>query len=186
MEFLVTSIDNMLLFLIYMAVATTFIPLPDFPVILHLAGMGAHPAWLVGLIGGIGTCAAGLIDYIIVAELRRLKRVERLLQNKHYKTMEYYFKKVAFLSIVLSGFLVFIPFDPFKLLAATARYDKYKYVLAIFIGRAPRYYLTAILGEQIRFHPAVLGAAFALLVAIPVFHFLCRKIRDRLGQTAAR
>lgn len=185
MEFFVTVIDNMPLYFVYMAIATSFVPLPDFPIILHLAGMGIYPAWLLGLIGGLGTCVAGLIDYVIVTELRRIKRVERLLEHKRYKTMEYYFKKIAFLSIVLSGFLIFIPFDPFKLLAATARYNKYKYILAIFIGRAPRYYLTALLGEQFKIHPAVLGAIFLVLIAIPTFQYLYRKLRKpRVQQTS--
>lgn len=179
MEWITAIVDNLVTYFLFMCVATSFVPLPDFPVILHLAGLGAYPAWLIGLIGGLGTCCAGLIDYIIVAQVRRLKRVDELLQHRHYLTMERYFKKIAFLSIVLSGFLVFIPFDPFKLLAATARYDKYKYVAAIFIGRAPRYYLIALLGEQVQFHPALLVGVFALLAAIPLYHYIRRRLRGR-------
>ena len=179
MEWITAIVDNLVTYFLFMCVATSFVPLPDFPVILHLAGLGVHPAWLIGLIGGLGTCCAGLIDYIIVAQVRRIKRVDELLRHRHYLTMERYFKKIAFLSIVLSGFLVFIPFDPFKLLAATARYDKYKYVAAIFIGRAPRYYLIALLGERVHFHPALLIGVFALLAAIPLYHYIRRRLRAR-------
>jgi len=177
MEWIIGLVDNLVTYFVFMCVATSFVPLPDFPVILHLAGLGVYPLWLIALIGGLGTCVAGLIDYIIVAQVRRIKRVDSLLQHRSYLMMERYFKKVAFLSIVASGFLVFIPFDPFKLLAATARYDKYKYVAAIFIGRAPRYFLIALLGEQFRFDPLLLVATFAILVAIPVVQYVHNRLR---------
>jgi len=183
-ESILGLVDSMPTFFIFMSIATSFVPIPDFPVILNLAGSGAHPAWLIALVGGLGTCVAGLIDYWVVTQFRRLKSIERLLEHRRYRIAEHYFRKVAFLSIVASGFLVFIPFDPFKLLAATARYDKYKYVAAIFIGRAPRYYLTAVLGEAVRFHPALLGATFLILLAIPIAQYLHRRTRQK-GRAAA-
>lgn len=177
MEILQFLTGDLVFFFFYMTVATSFIPLPDFPLILHLAALGVHPAWLVALVGGLGTCAAGLIDYIAVTELRKLERVEKLLQHRYYASMEGYFKRIAFLSIVLSGFLVFIPFDPFKLLAATTRYNKYKYVAAVFIGRAPRYYLTAWLGEVVSFKPGELIIAFAVFLLIPILRHLVQRRR---------
>jgi len=178
-ESILGLVDSMPTFFLFMSIATSFIPIPDFPVILNLAGSGLHPAWLIGLIGGLGTCIGGLIDYLIVAQIRRLERIERLLQHRYYRTIERYFKKYAFLSIAVSDFLVIIPSDPFKLLAATARYNKYKFVAAIFIGRAPRYYLTAVLGEAVRFHPALLGATFLILLAIPIAQYLHRRTRQK-------
>jgi len=185
-DLIIGLVDNLVAYFVFMAIATSFVPLPDFPVILHLAGLGTYPAWLIALIGGLGTCAAGLIDYIIVAEIRKLKRVEEFLQHRHYRTMERFFNKIAFLSLVLSGFLVFIPFDPFKLLAATTRYDKYKYVLAIFIGRAPRYYLVALLGEQVSFPPVLLIGTFVVLAAIPAIQYICKKLRRAAQKPGAR
>jgi membrane protein YqaA with SNARE-associated domain len=184
-DLIIGLVDNLVAYFFFMAIATSFVPLPDFPVILHLATLGTYPAWLIALIGGLGTCAAGLIDYIFVTEVRKLKRVDKLLQHRHYQTMEFYFRKIAFISLILSGFLVFIPFDPFKLLAATARYDKYKYVLAIFIGRAPRYYLIALLGEQVDFPPDLLVWTFVVLAAIPLIHYLWKKCRENRPKAAA-
>ena len=186
MDLIIGLVDNLVAYLVFMAIATSFVPLPDFPVILHLAGLGTYPAWLIALIGGLGTCAAGLIDYIIVAEVRKLKSVDRFLQHRHYQTMERFFNKIAFLSLVVSGFLVFIPFDPFKLLAATARYNKYKYVLAIFIGRAPRYYLIALLGGQVRFPPELLIATFVVLAAIPAVQYLRKRLKRAEQQAGPR
>lgn len=176
MDWIVNIVDSMLAFFIFMSVATTFFPIPDFPVILNLAGQGWHPAWLIALIGGLGTCVAGLVDYFLVVQASKLKRVEKLLEHRYYRLIEHWFKKIAFLSIVLSGFLVFIPFDPFKLFAATARYNRYKYVAAIFIGRVPRYYLMAVVGEHVRIHPVVLGSVFLLLLAIPIIQYFYNKI----------
>lgn len=184
MEIFVKLIDNMLSFFLYMCVAMTFLHLPEIPIIMNLAAMGIHPSWLIALIGGLGSCVGALLDYIIVAELRNVKRVDELLRHRYYKAIEYYFTKVAFLSLVLSGFLVFIPFYPFRVLAATAGYSKYRYILAIFIGRAPRYYLIALLGEQIQVHPAVLGTVFLVLVAAPFLRYLYRKLRGKTGRKA--
>lgn len=176
MEGLIGIIDSMPAFFALTSFSHSFFPLPIFPSLLHLAGEGIYPIWLIALIGSIGTCVASLLDYYICSRIARLKSAGKVLKSKWYLACEKLFRKTAFISIVISAFLLFIPFDPFKLFAATTGYSKYRFTAAVFIGRFPLYYLVGWMGEEIRFSPEVLSIAFVVLLAIPLVEFLRRKI----------
>ncbi|RKY67690.1 MAG: hypothetical protein DRQ02_06605 [Candidatus Latescibacterota bacterium] len=156
-----THPDSLFGYFFYMSVALTFFPLPTPPVVVYMGEY--HPAFLVALVGGIGSCLAGLIDYSIVSLLLRLKKLSRLQQSKVYKKYGNVFRKFAFWGMIITAFTP-IPFDPIKLMAITARYDKVKYTSAIFLGRAPRYFILAKLGSMWHIPPLVL-----LLIIIVLF-----------------
>jgi len=108
---------------------------------------------LIALVGGIGTCIACLVDYTLLscAFKYTAKKSEKLAGLKSTKTYQHtirIFNKAPFISIVIAGFTP-IPLDPIRLMAIAARYNRLKYSLSIFIGRVPRYFLLASLGERL-------------------------------------
>jgi uncharacterized membrane protein YdjX (TVP38/TMEM64 family) len=66
---------------------------------------------------------------------------------------------------VIAGFSP-IPFDPFMFLSAAVGYSYTRYVLAIFVGRTPRYLLLACLGERSHIPTPILIATIVLWIAI--------------------
>lgn len=142
---------NLLLFFACMTVSCTSIPLPT-PLMVVSRGQEFDPL-LIALVGGIGTCIACLIDYEVLSYLvkyvsNKSENVARLKDTRVCQFTVRFFNKMAFISIVIAGATP-IPFEPIRWLAIGVKYSRLKYTLAVFIGRAPRYYLLAWIGDQL-------------------------------------
>ncbi len=149
-----------------MSVAMTFLPLPTHPYVVYMGEQ--YAPGLVAVVGGIATCIAGLIDYLLLSRLMRYQRIRKLQQSSWYLRFSAFFRSMAFIALVVVAFTP-IPFDPFRFLAITTEYDKKKYILAIFVGRAPRYFILARVGSEGYIPTWVLIGAFVLLFGIAVW-----------------
>ena len=98
---------ELLFLLLYMTFACTFFPLPTPQIIMDYGG-NFDPI-LVALISGIGTCMAGLIDYTVITYILKHKKATKLKQSKTYIYSAWLYNKIAFISLVISGFTL-IPF----------------------------------------------------------------------------
>jgi membrane protein YqaA with SNARE-associated domain len=102
-----------------------------------------HPVWLVALLASLATVAASLADYHALAWLMRLGRVRRLVRTRFYEKIAEWFNQAPFLIVLLINALA-IPFAADRVLAVPGAYSRPRYALAVFLGRFPRYYLTAL------------------------------------------
>ncbi|HEY7160129.1 MAG TPA: hypothetical protein VH815_02675, partial [Acidobacteriota bacterium] len=59
-----------------------------------------------------------------------------------------FFDKYAFLTVAVAALLP-IPVDIVRLLAISRAYNYWKYLLAAFVGRFPRYLILAYLGKEL-------------------------------------
>ncbi len=171
---------ELLFLLVYMTFACTFFPLPTPPTIM-VYGESFNPI-LVAIVGGIGTCIASLIDYTVITFIFEYKKFAKLKQTKTYKYCAWFYNKVAFISLVIAGFTP-IPFEPFRFLAAATKYNRVKYVLAIFIGRAPRYYLLAKFQHLFPIPRSILIGSIPLILIIGLIRVLWnRRIQKKTLQ----
>jgi len=182
---------------------------------------------LVAVVGAIGTCMAGLIDYTVITYILKFlsaksqpvasslsddlsapasasagtadrcshrqkwrdrarryisrigpkyyEKVAKLKRTRSYKYCAWLYNKVAFISLVIAGFTP-IPFEPFRFLAVAAKYNRGKYVLAIFIGRAPRYYLLAKLQDMFHIRRSILiGSILLIFVIVLIWNRITQK-----------
>jgi membrane protein YqaA with SNARE-associated domain len=148
-----------------MTAACTFFPLPTPPVVIYMGAL--HDPLVVALVGGVASCLAGLIDYFLFLLLLQHGRVRQFQGSSFYRSCAAFFKRIAFFSLVLAAFTP-IPFDPFRLLAIASGYNRAGYLTAIFIGRAPRYYLLAKLGGHWHIPPYIVVASIILLAAFSI------------------
>jgi membrane protein YqaA with SNARE-associated domain len=126
-----------------MAVSNTLIPLPTPPAVLA-SGVLMGPL-LAALIGGVANCIGASVDYLVGTKIPEAdKHMERY---KKIQPMLDKFKQNAFFAIVIAGFTPFV-FDPIRLAAGYVRYDIKKYWMAVFLGRAPRFYILAWIGKD--------------------------------------
>ncbi len=134
------------LYFLYTIAACSILPLP-----VDIGTLGAGMLYspvLVALVGGIAAAIAGGADYLAISYLLKLGRVsEHLGNNKYYITAQKAFNRAAFVCILVSGFTTIL-FDAFRLLAFTTHYNRRKYVLAVFLGKTPRFFLDATLGAN--------------------------------------
>ncbi len=166
---------ELLFLLTYMTFACTFFPLPTPQVIMDYGGR--FDPLSVAVVAGIGTCLAGLIDYTLIVYLDERRILARLKQKRIYEYSARFYRHVPFISIVVAGFTP-IPFEPVRFLAATTKYDRIKYVLAIFVGRAPRYYLLAKFQEMFHIPRSILIGSVLLVLVIT----FVKEIRHRRTQ----
>ncbi len=154
-------------------IANTFIPLTLHEPILIYYGKFYSPQ-LIALIATIAVIFIELINYLILIPLLGIGKVKIIREKRFFQYAEYCFGKCSFLSILVSCFLP-IPFFPFRTLSVTTSYSIKRYILSIFIGRLPRYFLIAKLGEV--FSPP----AWACIIAIIIFpaFILAKKLNER-------
>jgi len=166
--------SQLISFSLYMCIACSVIPLPTPPFVI---GMGRiFPPLIVALTGAIGNCIGGLLDYYLVTLFfSKVQLLQKVQTSRIYRRGSVYFDRFAFPCLLFTGFSP-IPFEPFRIMAIVAKYNLVKYLLAIFIGRMPRYYLVAYLGEEYQeyFTNKVL---FLFLIALILMYLIQRIIR---------
>ena len=161
---------ELIFLLTYMTFACTFFPLPTPQIIMDYGGR--FDPILVAMVGAIGTCMAGLIDYTVMTYVLEFKKIAKLKETNIYKYCAWLYNKIAFISLVIAGFIP-IPFEPFRFLAGATRYNRGKYVLAIFVGRMPRYYLLAKLQGYLHISRNILIGSILLILIIILIRAIC-------------
>ncbi len=166
---------------IYLSLATTFIPLntsigvmfmasgeampgmvesvtrwfgatESLPVLLERlfgATREPYPLYLTALLASLATVTANLADYHALAWLMRLGRVRRLARTRFYERIAAWFNQAPFLIVLMINAFA-IPFAADRLLAVPRGYSRPRYALAVFLGRYPRYYLTALAADLLK------------------------------------
>jgi membrane protein YqaA with SNARE-associated domain len=160
-------------FFAYMSLACNTIPLPATPVVLY---MGTEYPWIVvALVGGAATSLANLIDYEIFSTVFKTKLLKKIKDSEHSQASIRTFNRVAFPALAAVNFVVF-SWDLIRLVAIAAKYPRWKYALATFIGRTARYAVLAAVGEF--FKPPLWAVGIvAVLVALPA---LVSWVRSRI------
>ena len=149
---------------IYTAVSNFFIPwLPHEPMVLLYGTL--YDPWLVALVAGIATVWIEFFNYQLLKPLLNVSRIKKLTAKRLYQKVEHWFRKVPFFALVFAGASP-VPYAPFRVFAVNSGYPLDRYLLAVFIGRTPRYYLLALTGAAIRLPPWAYGLFFAILLGI--------------------
>jgi ribonucleoside-triphosphate reductase len=142
-------------------------PFPHEPVLLFYAK--TYPAMTCAVVSTIGAVIAGMWDYFLVVPLINHPR----LRPKYEKTRVYrrsviFFRKSAFWALVLLG-LTPLPFYPIKFLALADGYPMSRYLLAITIGRTPRYFMIATIGYWLKIPNWMLIAAALVILVFTLY-----------------
>ncbi len=156
----------------YMSVACTLIPLPTPPYVIAL-GKVFDPS-IVALAGAIGNCIAAFVEYQLLLWLfSKTELQQRVETNRVFQRFSYYFRRAAFVCLIFTGFTP-IPFEPFRFAAILARYNLPLYLLAVFLGRFPRYYLIALIGDQYLIPTRYLIILLIALLVMPIIGMLIK------------
>jgi len=154
--------------------------LPHEPWLLFAAKL--YPPPVVATVGVVGCLAAIMIDYWLIGWLVNHRFVApKMEQSQAFKTAERYFGKAPFLLIVVSA-VAPVPFYPAKILAIATNYPIGRFIAALVIGRFPRFWALAILGERVQAPNSVLVWAAVGMAAFGGWRILVRR-RQRLTGT---
>ena len=168
-------------YFVYMSIACTLVPLPTPPYVIGM-GKAFHPG-IVALVGAIGNCLAAFVEYhCITWVFSKTELQDKLVGNQVFQKFARFFHRTAFACLVFTGFSA-VPFEPFRLAAIFIRYPMLKYLLSVIIGRFPRYYLVAMIGDNYQISDSYLIILSAVFIVIPVIsHYTGRFIFKRQKQ----
>lgn len=126
--------------------ASLFLPLPVFAVVVAAASV-LDPFW-VGLVAGVASAIGELSGYFIgVGSERILDKKDK--EGKKYEKAVILFKKYGFWGIVAAAVFPLTPIDFVGIIAGALRYGWKKFLVAVIIGKIPRYMLVAYLGHSL-------------------------------------
>jgi membrane protein YqaA with SNARE-associated domain len=131
--------------------------IPHEPALLHYGTV--YSAWVVALVSVVSTVMAEGLNYSFFDLFYRMPGFRAGLQKKGVKKVTDWFNRMPFAAIVFCGATP-VPFFPVRFLVVITEYSRWKYLLGVFISRAPRFYLLAWLGKVFEFSNAFLIIVF--------------------------
>ena len=167
----------LILLFLYTIPSHSVIPLPHEPAMV-VAGKVYDPL-IVACVAGAATFISSFLDYETVNFIFDRTRAGDARKHRVFQGCVYYFLKAPFVSLVLAAFVPFIAFYPFRILGPTSGYPVRRYMLAVFLGRVPRFYLEALLGHALSWTNTFLVGVLVLLVCWVVLAWVSRHLERR-------
>ena len=135
--------------------------IPHEPILLYYGRY--YSPLTVALVSVIGTVLAEAMNYSVFYYVSDTKLFEKMKQKKTVRKTIELFNKAPFTTIIVAGFTP-VPFFPVRFLVVMGHYSILKYMLGIFVSRAPRFYLLALIGYTFEIPGIVLIALFIVLI----------------------
>ena len=148
---------------------------PHEPVILFFGKF--YAPLTVALISVAGTLLTEAMNYSVIKYMTGSALYKKLSRNKAVAKLIGLFNKKPFVVLLIAGFTP-VPFYPFRFLVVMARYSVWKYLLAVFLSRTPRFFLLSLVGQAFQIPDSLLVIFFVVIIAvinIPVLKNLIKK-----------
>jgi len=149
----------------YMVPGNSFLALPHEPVVIYIGKK--FGIWFSILVAIPPTIVACYLDYIVLTPLFQRTRLGRFRNSRLYLKTLSYFRKAPFLTNVVFA-LSPLPFYPVRILSIASGYSRWRYSLAITLGRIPRYYFLAMFGRVLNVPDWVLGSILGLFLLLAI------------------
>jgi membrane protein YqaA with SNARE-associated domain len=141
-----------------------------------------YPAVLVALVGTLATIVAIVLDYWLIGWLVNHHLVKPVVEeSRWFQFAQRWFRKAP-LVLIAGSALAPVPFYPVKILAIASDYSLARFIIALVIGRLPRFYALAKVGGEVEARTSTLGWITLALAAFGAW----RIWRSRAQRIAAR
>ncbi len=124
--------------------------------------------WHISIVATIGTLVAAYLDYKFFVPILNLSYSTKYKSRRLYKRAHYWFYKIPFISLIIAGVSP-IPFFPFKFMVFSSKYSLWKYLLALAVGRLPRYFLLAFAGFKLQIPTWIIFGSFGAML-LTIYH----------------
>lgn len=155
--------SGLFLFGIYAIPSNSILPVPHEPGLLFFAKY--YEPLLIAVAGTLGTAIAAFADYGVVERALKHPKINGAREAKLYKWSVRWLMRFPFLTISLFAFTP-LPIYVVRVLAPASGYPVGRYVIAIMVGRLPRFFIVAWIGHMFKFPTWSLIALFFGLIAI--------------------
>lgn len=149
---------------------------PQEPMVIYF-GKLYHP-FTVTWVTLIGTVLTEYLNYMLVTLFFKIPRLDDLKKRKTFQKAIHYFLLVPFVSLVIAA-ITPVPFYPFRIIAAVSRYSVKKYLLAIILGRTPRFYTLAYFGHIVVLPNKIIALLFVFLFTLIVISWFRQETKNK-------
>ncbi len=132
---------------------------PHEPVLIYFGKF--HSSLTVAIVAIISTLITEVLNYSVFKYITYTNLFQKIRYKKAVNSIVKLFQKAPFAAIWIAAFTP-IPFYPFRILVVLARYPIFKYILAVFLSRTPRFYLLAFFGHAVKIPDYLLIILFLL------------------------
>ncbi len=159
----------------YIIPSNSFIPFPHEPAILYYGKI--YGPFLTTLVATVPTIIACYLDYAALTPLFDRTRLGNIRNTRLYQRTLHYYNKAPFLTNALAA-LSPVPFYPVRILSISSGYSAWKYTTAVVLGRIPRYFFLAAMGNILQIPNWIIGLFFVLIG----FSFLYQRLSIKKHQ----
>ncbi len=139
---------------------------PHEPVLIYYGEY--HAAWIVALVSAVSTAMAEGLNYTLFGVINDRPSIRSISENRMVRRTMELFGRLPFAAIVFAG-LTPVPFFPVRILVVMTAYPIWKYLLGVFLSRAPRFFILAAMGAYLDIPVGLLSVLFiVLLVSVNV------------------
>jgi len=167
---------NLWVLFIYSFPSQFLIPIiPHEPVLLYFGKF--YPPLTVALVDIAGTLLTEALNYSVFKYIIDANFFQKMRHRKTVNKVVALFNRAPFIALFVAG-LTPVPFYPFRFLVVMAHYPIWKYLLAVFLSRTPRFYVLALLGRAIKIPDYLIIAIFIILIVSvngPILRKLLKK-----------
>ena len=132
------------------------------PVLLYFGKF--YAPLTVALVDIAGTLLTEALNYSVFKYIIDTNFFQKMRHRKTVTKVVELFNRAPFMALLLAGFTP-LPFYPFRFLVVMAHYPIWKYLLAVFLSRTPRFYVLALIGQAIKIPDYLIIAIFIILIA---------------------
>lgn len=157
-------------------VMASLVPQPLTPATLLAAK--AAPAWAVGLVGSIAAGLAAIVDHYLVRRVFRIRMLAEIRNKRLFQRAEGWVRVAPFLTTFAFAALP-VPFTIVRVLVPLTAYPVLRYSLAVTLGRFPRIYFVARLGEALEIPKEVLAVMLCVGITATVIGAIVRRRKNR-------
>ena len=151
---------------------------PHEPVLLFFGNY--YPPLTVALVSVVSTVLTEALNYSMFKYVADTTLFKKFSKGRSVRQVIALFKKMPFTAIWVAGFTP-IPFYPFRFLVVMGHYPIWKYLVAVFLSRGPRFFILAQIGYTFKIPGVALAALFILLIIsfnVPIFMNFMNKKSD--------
>lgn len=134
---------------------------PHEPMLLYFGKF--YSPLTIALVAVSSTLLTEALNYSTFKYVSDLKMLEKVHRSKIMIKLIELFNKAPFTAILIAGFTP-VPFYPFRFLVVMAQYPIWKYILATFLSRTPRFFIIAQVGHVIKIPDVWLVVLFIVLL----------------------
>lgn len=151
---------------------------PHEPVLLYFGKF--YSPLTVALVDIAGTLLTEALNYSVFKYIIDTNFFQKMRHTKSATKVVELFNRAPFVALLVAG-LTPVPFYPFRFLVVMAHYPIWKYLLAVFLSRTPRFYVLALIGRAIKIPDYLIIVIFIILIVSVNGPILRRFLKKRQG-----